>query len=1472
MSLTGVRRPLNRDTVPCFKNVKPAYGTEGTVTKDWQTARRSQGCSFAVFLVAVSTWNETCCVRLMSLIASYRSSRSRTRGWILVNPIPLLILALLAGVSFSTRVAAQNILISEFMAVNSSGKQDEDGDFSDWIELFNADKQDVSLAGWHLTDNLRDLAQWTFPEVVIRGRGFLLVYASGKDRRVPKAPLHTNFKLDGAGEYLALVRPDGTTLASQFSPAYPPQHTDVSYGRSMTLASEVLVPFESQARFFVPGDNQVQQSWMQTDFADAAWMGASLGLGYSRPTSETEEPPPQLADITQPGDRIIATSANSPSNEGVENAIDNNSLTKYLNFDKLNAGLTVTPSAGFTIVTGLKFTSANDAPERDPTSFILFGSSDGAPFTEIARGSVPNFTGRFTPGEVRFANTVAYNQYRLLFPTVRNANAAVAVQIAEIELLGAAGTGLPTYAELTKTAVESLLFNRNASIYVRIPFLIDQVQPWEQLALRMNYDDGFVAWLNGVEIARANAPGTLTFNANAVTNRPHATAEQAERFDVSAFTNLIHVGGNVLAIQGLNDRRDSPDFLLRAQLDNTEVNLGASAYFASPTPGAMNSAGSQDFAGPVQAQPGRGFFEAPISVSMSSSTPGATIRYTTDGTRPGPTNGIVYSSEVRMDRTTTLRAIALRDGWEPSPVATHTYLFLNDVVTQTQGSALAAGFPSSWNGQAADYGLDPRVVGPVGQDKYGGKYRQSLKADLQSVPSMSIVMDTDDLFGREGVYSNPLGNGEAWERPVSLELIDPHGREEFQIDAGIRIQGGAFRRFDLSLKKSFRVIFREKYGSSKLEFPLFGPGAVDEFNNIVLRANSNDAWPYFAGASLYIRDAFAMESARAMGIAASHTRFVHLYINGLYWGLYNPVERPDAAFAASYHGGDRDSWDAINQDSVPDGTADAWNRLLAQARKGFATTEAYQRVQGNNPDGTPNPNYENLLDVDNLIDYILLNIYVGNTDWPERNWWTGINRDEPHGFQFYPWDTETALGVTGLDVDRTGIAGAVAQPYAAMRANADFRLRFADHVLRHFSPGGAFYVNPSSPSWDPSHPENNQPAARLNALASQIDRAIVGESARWGDQLNRGPFTRDEHWLVERNNLLTSFLPKRSAIVLSQLRRVKLYPQIDPPVMNQRGGAVAPGFLLTMTAAKGKVYYTTDGTDPRPEGGIGTITSMTYIGPIKLVDLTTVKARAFDGVEWSALNEATFEVGTPSLTVTELHYHPGATTAAEKAAGFNDPDDFEFIELWNNGNVTYDLAKLRFVSGIEFDFGGSVVTQLASGKYVLVVKSRAAFERRYGPALPIAGEFSGQLNNAGERIELANAQNEKVLSFVYGTKSPWPEQADGDGPSLQVVDPNGDLNSAANWRASAVVGGSPGLPSAAAALELSISTDSQGQLHFSFSGRGGVGYTVYVSSSLNSGQWQVLAQGQSLPQDQMVNLNLERESAPGARFFRVSMP
>jgi hypothetical protein len=503
---------------------------------------------------------------------------------------------------------------------------------------------------------------------------------------------------------------------------------------------------------------------------------------------------------------------------------------------------------------------------------------------------------------------------------------------------------------------------------------------------------------------------------------------------------------------------------------------------------------------------------------------------------------------------------------------------------------------------------------------------------------------------------------------------------------------------------------------------------------------------------------------------------------------------------------------------------------------------------------------------------MILNFYIGNTDWPGRNWWVGRDRLDGDGFHFFPWDGETALDFSGLDADRTAASDAVARPYAAVRTNADFKMLFADRVYQHFFNDGPLYVNPTNSAWNPAQPENNRPAQRLASLADQISRAVVGETARWGDQFQTGPYTRDENWLPRCTSMLTGYFPYRSAKVLTQFRQVGLYPKTDVPAMNQHGGIVNLGFKLTLSAPQGIIYYTTNGSDPRTPITGHPNQALQYTAPIEINDLLTVKARVLNGQEWSALNAATFVVGVPRLAVSELNFHPADPSSAEWAAGFTDANRFEFIELVNHGTGTYDLNGVQFVNGVHFDFTGSALTSLPSGQYLVVVKDRAAFQYRYGAGLPIAGEYTGQLDNAGERVTIVDRLGAMLVDFSYGTGVPWPTIADGGGPSLEVIDPQGNLNLPPNWHASAFTGGSPGKPSPVPAPSLEILPPDSGLVRVRFNGRGGASYTVLYRDSFTGSDWQVFQRLPTLREDQDVEITIPVLGAESSYFYRVSSP
>ena len=275
---------------------------------------------------------------------------------------------------------------------------------------------------------------------------------------------------------------------------------------------------------------------------------------------------------------------------------------------------------------------------------------------------------------------------------------------------------------------------------------------------------------------------------------------------------------------------------------------------------------------------------------------------------------------------------------------TQTYLFAAHVPMQ---SPRPTGFPTNWKGVAADYAMSSNIVS-------NPQYGPQLPAALLSLPSMSIVMNVRDLFDTQtGIYSNPQSSGVAWERPCSVELINPDGTPGFQINCGVRMQGGAFRSPGMSPKHSFRLLFKGIYGSSRLRYPLFGDSATEEFETIILRAGANDGYAWSGNEQLatYTRDQFMRDLQLATGNAAPHGRFVHLYINGLYWGLYNSVERPDATFSSSYYGGEKEDWDAFKHKNfdVVQGDRTALNQMLSLCQEAGQSYERVPETPGQEP-------------------------------------------------------------------------------------------------------------------------------------------------------------------------------------------------------------------------------------------------------------------------------------------------------------------------------------------------------------------------------------------------------------------------------------------------------------------------------------------------------------------------------------------
>lgn len=529
-----------------------------------------------------------------------------------------------------------------------------------------------------------------------------------------------------------------------------------------------------------------------------------------------------------------------------------------------------------------------------------------------------------------------------------------------------------------------------------------------------------------------------------------------------------------------------------------------------------------------------------LVITPGAARAGRTIWCTTNGAVPGPGRGFEYRGPIPIRHTVVVRAVVAGsgagapDGAGPEPggvVLTRTFLFLDDVVRQT-----GAGFPATWGTNLgrpvpADYAMDPEITGHAA-------YQDAMVPALRSLPSLSLVFEEKDLFDPvRGIYANPKETGADWERPVSVEWLPAPGGPAgtnagvgFQVNAGARIQGGWNRRPEESPKHAFRVVFRKKYGPGRLRFPLFGEGVAGarEFDELILRSGCNNTWLHWNGSERrrgeYLRDQWMRESLAAMGHPSARGLFVHLYLNGLYWGIYNLAERPGAAFVAGHEGGKPEHFDVRNADKPIEGDGEAWNALLALVNHGVAGPAEFAAVGER-------------VDVPQLIDFILLNLYGANGDWDRAsNWYAARRRTPPGPFRFYAWDGERTLE----DVDASTLAFDDDQSpprlFQKLRENAEFRALFAARARKHLTGDGA--LTPAAA------------AARYRRWAEILEPAVVAESARWGDyrrdahRYKVGPYelyTRDDHWRPEVKRLLTDYFPRRTEVFIRQLRAAGLY-------------------------------------------------------------------------------------------------------------------------------------------------------------------------------------------------------------------------------------------------------------------------------------------------------------------------------------------
>jgi hypothetical protein len=1307
--------------------------------------------------------------------------------------------------------------ITEFMASNGTTLADDDGAFSDWIEIYNGGPAAVSTVGYYLTDNGLNLTKWRLPDVIIPVDDYLVVFASGKNRAVPGSTLHTNFSLTAGGEYLALVAPDGMTVLSEFSPAYPQQTADISYGIGVngTPVTSTIIDLGASSWFLVP-TAEPASDWRVVAFDESAWASAELALGYGYPT--------------QP----------------------------------VGAG----------------------------------GSLD----TPVMRG-------------------------------------------------------------------------KNTSVFVRIPFQIDDPAAVIGMTLKMKVDDGFVAYLNGEQVASDNAPAVLSYNASAVGSSEVADADPFDSYMIN-FAGKLEAGTNILAFHGLNLSISNSDFLLYPVLEMSALDLNQplqAGYFETPTPGANNfqvksAAPSVDFSLLTQT------FISSLSLTLTPVPPDATVRYTTNGTVPTEAS-TAYTGPLSIASTTQIRAKAFLPGSLDGRTHTEGYMKL------------------SADAQALTSDLPIIIIENFGT---------GAPPESDSTTRKAYIMA---IFEPKGVI-NP--------RSSALNLPDLVTR------SGIRKRGSSSSGWP-KYQMSVEAWSETDYVENSIN-PL-GLGGEDDW---ILSAR----WEFDRA---LLRNDFIYSISNQIGRYAAKTRFVELYNNTNggdvggtdYFGVYTlmhkldrdddriDVEGLDATITSEpdITGGyifKKDRTDpgepSFNVNGMgtlvhiyPDGGPDA-NKpngyYITPTQKSWLVNHMNQintaltSVNGINP--ATGLHFSEYIDVDSFIDHVLLNTLAMNVDWGRLSAWM----HKPRGGKLRGgpiWDFDRNMGSEdGRDANPLAWDGSG----DSSRSWFDSRYPWYGRVLGFTGDGQTpnntvssrpEYVQKAIDRWFELRKGGFSTAnmhATIDGLADQIREAQVRNFVRWSDRLpNGGTYSGgDSSWEGEITHM-KGWLQARANWIDGQ------FPDI--PTFSNNGGIVAPGFQLTMNALAGPIYYTTDGSDPRnPDGTIAanaipfeggpvdnqildadassryfvplddslgatwtaagfddsTWTSATggvgfetagsgffadvtvnispemrnissscfhryvfnftnkdsvnslllevknddgfvaYLNGTKLVsrrapdpvlvaslatatpgdavviagyesiDVSAFKSALVNGNNvlaihglnqsksgsdylvrakllinetvtanpvtlssssqvtartqgtnmWSAPMVANFLIGSEyasasNLVVSEIMYNPVDPTQAEIDAGFLDKDDFEYIELMNAGSEVVDLLEVRATAGFQFDFAlDAAFSTLMPGARALIVANIAAFQMRYGHGADsmIAGTFQALtgLSNSGELITLTGIGDSLIRSFSFDDESPWPVAADGGGYSLVLVSPASvpDHGLAASWRASVLPGGNPG--------------------------------------------------------------------------------
>jgi hypothetical protein len=925
--------------------------------------------------------------------------------------------------------------------------------------------------------------------------------------------------------------------------------------------------------------------------------------------------------------------------------------------------------------------------------------------------------------------------------------------------------------------------NTSISVYARIKINIPDTSVISAAVLHMDYDDGFIAYLNGQEIARSNVSGVAQWNTPA-DNSHEAVMYQGQnpeefRLDMEYVKQFLTEGNNVLAIHAMNQSLTSSDISARAFLSfgietssqffnpppdwfnlmaasGSHINFkldgrGETIYlsnsngvildslavpklplnasygrardgdatlgiFTIATPGESNNTQSA-FTNGVEAAPGldkeSGFYPTTILVSVTTPLSSSQVRYTVDGQTPSLSSPL-YTTAIPITVNTVLKARSFSaEGKLPSETTTSTY-FIGDASTQ-------AGI-------------------------------------------LSITTDNENLYGETGIYDNWWTD---WKKPCYIEYFAPTTHElAFKQRAGLKIDGGAGGSRSQP-QRSFRVEpGNGVLGDGSLHYKLLPARPLrDQYETFYLRNGSNQYLYYPCKDAIETR-------CLAYGTNTPYSEYapVQVYLNGQYWGFYELREKQDEDYFEQNYGIDRDSLELL-------GVSYYYGGVLR-------SIEGKKAVENFNNDYTAFQNLpvadslfwdkaDRYFDLDAYIDYICMQSWIANTDWPYNNikifrgpqtkkrWRFGVIDVElslqPQGWTDSNFDhirfmKDYALGYPYLDLWQKGMQNE--------KFKNNFINRFADLMNSNWLPDTIRAIaNARYEETRPEMPKNFERWGDSNNVAGHMSAFDDAHQIMLSELSNRS--------VQVRNHILSNFnLAKQVAITLDVVPRGagKIKISTMKPTEYPWTGIYFDGVPVTIEAIANPGYRFVKWNDSPFISSIGN----------KIFQSVITSTSAFS---------ATFEFNGLSnqVTISEINYNSTSELDTE-----------DWFEIWNYAESSVaDLTDWYFTdqeSTNRFTFPATTTINANTG--IIVAHDCAKFNS-FHPTVSCIGNFDFKLGNAGDAIRLYDNNDNLVVEVVYDDKLPWPTQADGTGKTLELCSLGEVISEASQWF-SGKFGGSPG--------------------------------------------------------------------------------